>query len=329
MRWPMPDKPSPDSAGVRPMRDVDGCPICASNGVFHCRGRAGSLGYAGCNICGHRWLVKIPAAVDLDAYYNTSYQIEQESYSRTAQREFPFVSGIIAAEGVARGRMLEIGCSYGDVLSFFRDAGWMVEGVELDARAAEYARTHFGLSVRAGALSAIVEDECEPFDCVTAFHVIEHILDPAEFLRAIHSITKPGAVLLMKTPNVASLAAASPAGSWEWYLSPEHVHLFSPDSLTRILQQNGFQVARAFSRRGDANSTLFELAKGIGRHLSRRDAGSQAPSKRARPKGKLFDFTRRTLNALGAPLDALIGIGDSIGRPVRPELVVLARRSSS
>src|SRR5437667_9860175 len=52
-----------------------------------------------------------------------------------------------------RGRtLLEVGCHAGVLLDRFRGQGWSVSGVEPDGRAANFARSHYGLDVKASTL---------------------------------------------------------------------------------------------------------------------------------------------------------------------------------
>lgn len=150
-------------------------------------------------------------------------------FERQAQREFPRLRQLLADVGLREGAMLEIGCSYGSMLRRFRDLGWDAVGIEWDARAAEAAR------------------------------------DPLRFVSSLAKTMRPGSLRLLRTPNSRSLAARICSGWWQWTVAPEHVHLFSPASLMRLPTSEGFKVSRRDFRRGDANSTLFELIHSAGK----------------------------------------------------------------
>ena len=42
------------------------------------------------------------------------------------------------------------------------------------------------------------------FDVVISFEVLEHLQDPSNFLKEIQRVTKPGGLILMSLPNIAS-----------------------------------------------------------------------------------------------------------------------------
>ena len=48
-------------------------------------------------------------------------------------------------------------------------------------------------------------------------------------------------------------AGVAGAKAWEWAAPPEHVHLFSPRSIRRLLAEAGAAGVELSSRRGDAN----------------------------------------------------------------------------
>jgi SAM-dependent methyltransferase len=78
-------------------------------------------------------------------------------------------------------------------------------------------------------------------DLLVAFEVIEHLFDPAAFVRQAWRHVKPGGLLVLSCPNglgfeVQTLGAASLT------LDTEHVNLFNPISLSMLLTDSGFEV---------------------------------------------------------------------------------------
>lgn len=143
----------------------------------------------------------------------------------------------------ANGRVLDIGCGNGVYLALMKQLGWEVAGVEIDPKAAEVARTNFGITVYVGALEDAPFEESS-FDVVTMSHVIEHVPDPVRFLRLAARFLKPDGEMVIVTPNAKSL------GRWlfqeHWYAldPPRHLVLFTPRSLSISLEQTGVLSAR-------------------------------------------------------------------------------------
>ncbi len=132
-----------------------------------------------------------------------------------------------------RGRLLDVGCGNGAFLARMRDFGWEVRGVEPDARAADVARRHYGLSVFHGTLEAF--EPSESYDGITLNHVIEHVPNPIELLQTSERLLKPGGRLVIATPNVLSLGARVFGSSWRGLEVPRHLCLFSPKSLAHLV----------------------------------------------------------------------------------------------
>jgi len=143
-----------------------------------------------------------------------------------------------------RGRLLDIGCAFGFLLDEARRRGWQTAGVELSEFASSYARTEGGLDV----CSKTLRDARYPgvhFDAVVMDDVIEHFGDPEAELREVWRVLKPGGVLLIHTPNVASPWYRLMRKHWVHLKPGEHLYYFSPSTLSRLLEKAGFRVVRA------------------------------------------------------------------------------------
>ena len=143
-----------------------------------------------------------------------------------------------------RGKLFEIGSFFGIFLNRIRADGWDVTGLEPDRGIAEYARATYGLNVVGGLLpNPALPDRA--FDAVVMLHVIEHMPDPAENLREIHRILKPGGVLVVETPRFDSLMFKL-LGRRERSISNcnGHIYFFTVPLLRQLLEKCGFEVIR-------------------------------------------------------------------------------------
>lgn len=135
-------------------------------------------------------------------------------------------------------RLLDIGCGNGDFLLKARDAGWDVVGVDPDPKAAAAAKQR-GLAVSVGSVDLFAgESDC--FDAITLSHVLEHLHEPAPFIRAVHRLLKPGGVVFVDTPNIESRGARRWGGNWRGLETPRHLVLFSLAGLVGLLRAGGF-----------------------------------------------------------------------------------------
>jgi hypothetical protein len=72
-------------------------------------------------------------------------------------------------------------------------------------------------------------------------HVLDHLLQPSEFLREIGSSMEPGGVIFIVTHDCASPLARVLGRRWPPY-ALQHPQLFSQRSITTLLQTSGFEV---------------------------------------------------------------------------------------
>ena len=142
------------------------------------------------------------------------------------------------------GKLLDVGCGGGRFLNRMKKRGWQVEGIDFDARAIEKAISHYDIRAHVGDLMqcALPSDS---FDVITMSQTIEHLHDPNGTLIESLRILKPGGLLVMTTPNVKSLGASEFGAFWRGWEAPRHLHLFSVESLQRLTQCAGFEIADA------------------------------------------------------------------------------------
>jgi 2-polyprenyl-3-methyl-5-hydroxy-6-metoxy-1,4-benzoquinol methylase len=144
---------------------------------------------------------------------------------------------------VGKGRVLDIGSGNGFFLAMLRHYGWEVRGVDMSASAAETTRREFGIDVHVGEVTDDVFER-EQFDFVHMSHVIEHVPSPMVVLARVRELLRPGGLLYIETPNIASLGARLWGKYWFPLETPRHLWLFTPDTLCRALRDNGLHLDR-------------------------------------------------------------------------------------
>lgn len=152
---------------------------------------------------------------------------------------------------LAPGKMLEFGCASGGFLAKMRARGWSVEGVDISPMATALAREH-GLMVHTGTLDSLPV-EAGPFDLVVGWMALEHLPDPVEALRLLHSRTRPGGWLVISVPNAAAFEFRMFGRYWYALHLPAHLFHFTPSTMTKLLEVAGWRPHGVFHHRSAAN----------------------------------------------------------------------------
>jgi SAM-dependent methyltransferase len=198
-----------------------------------------------CRDCGLVYLNPRPTAEALGAYYPPDYApYVLRGVFGTLTRRLRRREALGLRRSLPAGaEVLEVGCAAGDLLVPLRDAGFRVTGVELSDHAATIARSQHQLEVHAGTLAdaPLVGDS---FDAVIMRNVIEHVPDPRGDLEKAASLLRPGGLLSLRTDNVDSLDARLFRSLWYGFDFPRHLTLFSPATLTALVQSAGLEVAQ-------------------------------------------------------------------------------------
>jgi 2-polyprenyl-3-methyl-5-hydroxy-6-metoxy-1,4-benzoquinol methylase len=148
-----------------------------------------------------------------------------------------------------QGRILDIGCSAGFFLKAAKEDGWEAYGLELSDDTAEIARRSFGLNILNGCLIETTY-ESNFFDVVTLWDTIEHIEDPLKTMLIINKILKENGIVAISTPNIDGLfpKLSYKIGKfikyWPHPEPPAHLFQFSEKTLSKLLNQAGFEVLK-------------------------------------------------------------------------------------
>lgn len=138
------------------------------------------------------------------------------------------------------GRMLDVGCSTGDLALTFGREGWSVEGVEPSEAACRYAEAA-GLLVHHGTLDD-APWQGPTFDAIVFNHSLEHVPDPAATLRQAASLLREGGMLGVGVPNFGCWQRRLFGNLWYQLDLPRHLQHFDPATLTALMRAAGLRV---------------------------------------------------------------------------------------
>ncbi len=139
-------------------------------------------------------------------------------------------------------RVLDIGCSTGFMLDYFRDqnTGWDSEGIELNPSAVKFG-VERGLKIHCNSIEDF--NPTDKFAAISLFDVLEHLADPMGILEKIKNLLVDGGNIFIYVPNFNSATKDILGIENSHFIWPTH-HLtyFTPESLKMFLEKAGFEV---------------------------------------------------------------------------------------
>jgi SAM-dependent methyltransferase len=158
----------------------------------------------------------------------------QENYARLLRRHSRMA-----------GNFLEIGPDIGLFASSFGRAGsfdhfWLYEpNRDVHQSLADNFRG-LRFTINPGIFRAS-DVPAQSLSTAVMIHVLDHLLQPKEFLQEVRASLEPGGVVLIVTHDCASVLARALGRRWPPY-TLQHPQLFSERSLAALLQASGFDV---------------------------------------------------------------------------------------
>ena len=133
--------------------------------------------------------------------------------------------------------ILDVGCAEGSLL---REIGTRIPdafrvGIEPTPGFAEFARTHARCDVYPS-LDELRRSSVPRFDLIIATHVLEHVVDPVQFLGQLHDFLNSGGCVYLDVPDLAAYPNVAS-------LHIAHLYHFSKRTLSMVVETAGYLVA--------------------------------------------------------------------------------------
>ena len=185
-----------------------------------------------------------PVPEELAKYYESENYISHTDAKRSfVDRIYQMVKywsvrskmNLVESHVVGKKVLLDIGAGTGDFLLYAKKRGWSVSGIETNssARALAKAKDLDLFKERPGGLIP------KP-TAISLWHVLEHLPDPKEYLKWIHTQLEEQGILIIAVPNFKSWDAKHYQSDWAAYDVPRHLWHFSKKSILELINHHFF-----------------------------------------------------------------------------------------
>jgi 2-polyprenyl-3-methyl-5-hydroxy-6-metoxy-1,4-benzoquinol methylase len=156
--------------------------------------------------------------------------------------------------------IMEIGAGRGWFLVEASRLGWDSWAVEVNTDAVNFLKLN-------GIEQIIVQsaEDCaipgDSMDVVRMWDVVEHFCSPRKALVNVYRMLRPGGLLRLATTNFASLSRWINGPEWVYLNGADHIFLFEPRTITRLLEDVGFREIKIRSRSFNMRRKLYHPEK--------------------------------------------------------------------
>ena len=237
---------------------IDCCPICGSNSLHKEFSAVDHLVSQECFdvwICGHcgfRFTQNVPDEQGIDKYYESADYISHSDTEKGLMNSLHHFARnmmltakaghVTRATGLRQGWLLDIGSGTGYFAHLMTEWGWTVRALEKNSQARHFAQEHFGLKSDGDEAFNTLQDKS--FDCITLWHVLEHLQHLNIMGDKFYRWLKDDGALLIAVPNNTSTDASHYGADWAAWDVPRHLWHFSPATMQLFAQKHGFKIMK-------------------------------------------------------------------------------------
>ena len=229
------------------------CPGCQDEHGFEFTDHLG-FSFKKCKVCQSVFMSPGPTPEIIYKFYENSenykywsthiYPLSRDKRIETIhkQRSILVFDAINAHMDNGKKSILEIGAGTGDTLTCLKNQ----VSQEIDVHAIEW-NSDMIVQLRENNINVIEESieelskSLHKFDVVLLFEVTEHLLSPLEAFTSIYGLLNPGGLVILTTPNAASIEVQF-LKERSTTLDVEHISLLTPQAIVFLAKMTNFEI---------------------------------------------------------------------------------------
>ena len=253
---------------------VEICPICSGRDSEPCI-EVYEYPYLQCRTCRHIFCALIPHEDAIESMYagdgndaNAQHlvyldeDLYQKRVDEIAAPKVSFAVRSIEREGRQVKTWVDVGSGVGDLLMAAKNHTDAVWGIESDVEFVEWSLSR-GLKVKHGmSREHLHSDSLGLSDIVSYINVLEHIRDPATEIGT--AVSTGAEFILVEVPRHPSIATftsmAFPNDAYRHIYPPDHLHIFSDESLRFIFERHGYYTVNSWYFGQDILDLMLSMA---------------------------------------------------------------------
>lgn len=150
---------------------------------------------------------------------------------------------------MAEDSILDIGCGDGPFVQFCAQRGAEVIFADIDAAKVAAVEQAIQGSPARGIIPLVTDGDPIPLEDarvnkVVAMEVLEHVADPAQFMRELVRVGKPGALYLLTVPDPLGESVQKELAPPAYFEHPNHIRVFERDDFARLVESAGLVIER-------------------------------------------------------------------------------------
>lgn len=162
-----------------------------------------------------------------EKFYQEISSLYPHYYYRTDRWEYPHARKALSRK---KAKVLEVGCGKGYFLRSLESTQHHGVGIELNKDAVANKVTKF--PIYSQSLESYAEIYHEEFTAFCSFQVLEHVVDPAAFIKDAMTLLQPGGLLILSTPNYEFPLHKNAGDAFD--LPPHHINHFTKSVFRKI-----------------------------------------------------------------------------------------------